>query len=236
MQTNKEQTAIPSTRSEGLILCHSPLVVLYSEQISSIICSDVEEDGWLVGVLHLLDTEDGAVDLIVDPGQVGDGGSLSNSAELVVDATVAQADPALVRAQVGHRDATQVSANGRAAHDRRVTGIRDGGLGFLVELGGGGEGVGLVDLGFGETSDEDEVTVPGGLEHLTGGQLRNVELLVGVTHVSVTSDHLVVQHSHQGLNSENVVSEDKALNHVKLGAANLVVTVFLIPGSVGRIK
>ena len=57
------------------------------------------------------------MDLIVDPRQVGDGGALSDSTELVVDATVAEAHPALVRAQVGDGDATQMSANGRAAHD-----------------------------------------------------------------------------------------------------------------------
>ena len=57
------------------------------------------------------------MDLIVDPRQVGDGGALSDSTELVVDATVAEAHPALVRAQVGDGNATQMSANGRAAHD-----------------------------------------------------------------------------------------------------------------------
>ena len=81
-------------------------------------CSDVEEDGWLVGVLHLFDTEDGAVHLIVNPWQVGNSGSLSHSAELVVHRSVAQAHPALVGTQVGHGDATQVSANGRAAYNR----------------------------------------------------------------------------------------------------------------------
>ena len=66
--------------------------------------------------------------LIVDPGQVSDGGSLSDSAELVIYRSVAQADPALVRAQVGNGDATQVSANGGAADNRGVTGIGNGSL------------------------------------------------------------------------------------------------------------
>ena len=74
--------------------------------------SDVKEDGGLVGVLHLLDTEDGSVHLIVDPGQVSDGGALSHTAELVVDGTVTEANPTLVGTQVGHRDATQMRANG----------------------------------------------------------------------------------------------------------------------------
>ena len=55
------------------------------------------------------------MDLIVDPWEVSNGWSLSDSAELVVDATVAQAHPALVRAQVGNGDATQMRADGRTA-------------------------------------------------------------------------------------------------------------------------
>ena len=87
--------------------------------------SDVEEDGRLVGVLHFLDAENGSVHLIVDPGKVGYCGTLSDTTELVIDGSVAEAHPALVSTQVGHRDATQVSADGRGAHNRRVTGIRD---------------------------------------------------------------------------------------------------------------
>lgn len=172
------------------------------------------------------------MDLVVDPWQVGNGGTLSHSAELVIDGTVAQADPALVGAQVGHRDATQVGANGRAADNARVTGIRDGSLGLLVELRGGGQGVGLVDLGLGQTTDEDEVTVPGGLEHLTGWKLGDVELLVSITDVPVTSDHLVVNGRDEGLHTQDVVAEDETLDHVHLGATDLVVTVLLVPDSV----
>lgn len=134
-------------------------------------CSDVHKDGRLVGELHFFDAENWSVDLIVDPWQVSDGWSLSDSAELVVDGTVAQADPALVGTQVGHGNATQMRADSRGANNARVTGIRDGGLGLLVELRGCGQGIGLVDLGLGQTTHENEITVPGGLEDLTRGQL-----------------------------------------------------------------
>ena len=77
--------------------------------------SDVEEDGGLVGVLHFLDAEDGSVDLIVDPGKVGYCGTLSDTTKLVIDGSVAEADPALVSTEIRHRDATQVSADGRSA-------------------------------------------------------------------------------------------------------------------------
>ena len=84
--------------------------------------------------------------LIVNPGQVSDGWSLTNSAEFVVHGTVAQADPTLVRAQVGNGDAAQMRANSRAADDGRVAGVRHRSLGLLVELSGGGQCVRLVDL------------------------------------------------------------------------------------------
>lgn len=74
-------------------------------------CSDVEEDGGLVGEDLLFDTDDGSVHGVVDVGKIVLSGSLSHSAELVVDGTVAQAHPTLVGSQVGHGDATQVSAN-----------------------------------------------------------------------------------------------------------------------------
>lgn len=90
----------------------------------------------------------------------------------------------------------------------------------------------MIDFGLCQTSDEDKVTVPGGLENLTRGQLRDVELLVGVTNVSVASDHLIVQHGHEGLDSEDVVSKNEALHHVHLSTTDLVVTVLLVPNSV----
>ena len=194
--------------------------------------SDVEEDGRLVGVLHFLDTEDGSVDLIVDPGQVGDGWSLSHSAELVVDGTVAQADPALVGTQVGHGNAAQMRADSRGANNARVAGVRDGGLGLLVELRGCGKSIGLVDLRLGQTTHENQITVPGGLEDLTRGQLRDIKLLVGITNISVTGDHLIVEHGDEGLNAEDVVTKNESLHHVELSTADLIVTILLIPHSV----
>jgi hypothetical protein len=202
-----------------------------SHAVGACICSDVKEDGRLVGELHLLNTEDGSVHLVVDEGQVSDGGSLTDSAELVVHGSVTQADPSLVGSEVGHGNATEMGANGRAAKNGRVTGLRDGGLGLLIELGGFGKGVGLVDLGLGETSHEDKLSVPGGLEHFTGRKLRDVELLVGVSHVSASSDHLGVNDGDEGLNSEAVVSENETLDHVELSTTDFVVTVFLIPDS-----
>jgi len=108
--------------------------------------SDVEGDTWLVGEFLLLNAEDWSVHLIVDPWQVGGGWSLTHAAELVVDGSVAKADPSLVGSEVGHWDAAQMSANGRAAKDGRVSSFRNRDLRLLVEFGRLGESVGLVDL------------------------------------------------------------------------------------------
>ena len=193
--------------------------------------SDIEEDRWLVRVLHLLDTEDGSVHLIVDPGQISHSRALSDSAELIIHTSVAQTNPTLVRAQVRHRDAAQMRADSRAAHHGRVSSIRHWGLWFFIKLSRGRESIGLIDLRFGETSDEDKVTIPRGLKHLTRGKLRDVELLVSITNVSVASNHLIVQHSHKSLHSEDIVAEDKTLNHVHLSTFDLIVTVFFVPDS-----
>jgi hypothetical protein len=69
------------------------------------------------------------------------------------------------------------------------------------------------------------------LGDFTWGQLRDVELLVGVTDVTIAGDHLVVDHSEDGFDTESVVAEDEALEHVNLGATDFIITVFLIPDS-----
>ena len=194
--------------------------------------SDVEEDAGLVGEDLLLNAKDGAVHLVVDVGEVSGGGTLTHAAELVVHGTVAKANPALVGTEVRHGNATKMSANGGAAQHGGVTSIRNGGLGLLIEQSGGGEGVGEVNLALGKTTHEDHLTVPGSLEHLTRGKLRDVELLVGVTDVARAGDHLVVNDGEDSLNTEHVRGEDETLEHVDLGALNFVIAVLLVPESV----
>merc|ERR1740139_1566300 len=64
------------------------------------------------------------------------------------------------------------------------------------------------------------------------GKLRDIELLVGIPHVPIASDHLVVKNSHESLDSKDVVSENESLDHVHLGTTNLVITVLFVPHSV----
>ena len=172
------------------------------------------------------------MDGVVDVWQVVQGWSLSDSSELVIDGSVAEAHPTLVGTEIWHWDATQVSANSRAHEHAGVSCIRQGSWRALIKLGGGWQGPGLLGLGHSETSDEDHLTVPGGLENLTRRQLRDVELLVRVSDVSGSGDHLVVDDGEDGLDAEAVEGEDEALEHVDLGSLDLIVSVLFIPQSV----
>ena len=193
--------------------------------------SNIKEDWWLVREHLLLNAEDGSPHLVVNIGQVTGGGTLSNSTELIIHGTVAKANPSLVSTQVWHGNATQVSANSRAAKHRRVTSRWNWSLGSSIEKSGVGERVGEVDFRFGQTTNENHLTVPGGLGDLSWGEFRDIELLVCVTDVTITGDHLVVNDSEDGLDANDVVTEDETLEHINLGAANFVVAVLFVPGS-----
>jgi len=179
-----------------------------------------------------LNAENRTMDLVIDEWQVHLGGTLSHTSELIVDGTVAEANPTLVGTKVRHGNATQVSANSGGADDGRVTGIRDHSLGLLVELGGLRKSIGLLDLRLGQTADEDHFTVPGSLENFTRWQLRDVQLLVGVSDVSVSSDHLLVEAGNESFDTKHVGRDNETLNHVHLGSLDLVVFVFFVPKSV----
>ena len=152
----------------------------------------------------LLDAEGGSVSLIVNVRQVTGGGSLSNTAELIVHRSVTKANPALVSTQIWDRDATEMGADSGDGHDGGVTGIRDLELGFFIELSGLGEGPSLSNFRAGESSDENELTVPRSLDDFTGRQISDINFLVGISDVSVGGEHLSVNASQNSLDSENV--------------------------------
>jgi len=77
----------------------------------SFFCSHVKEDAGLIGENLFLNAKDWPVHLIVNVGQITGGRALSNTAELIVDRTVAQAYPTLVGAKVRYWNAAQMSAN-----------------------------------------------------------------------------------------------------------------------------
>ena len=166
--------------------------------------SHIEEDRWLVGELLLLNAHNWAIDGVVDVWQVSLGWSLSDSSELVVDRSVTEANPSLVGSKIWHWDATQMGAHGRAHQNLGVSGVGKSGDGLLIQKGGVWKGVGVLDLGHGESSNEDDLSIPGGLENLTWRKLGDIELLVGVSDVSSSGDHLVVDDTDDGLDTNNI--------------------------------
>jgi len=194
--------------------------------------SDIKEDGWLIRELLLLNAHDWAVHRVVDVWQVSLSWSLSDSSELVVYGSVTKANPSLVGSKIWHWDATQMSANGRAYQHLGVTGIGKSSDGLFIQKGGVWKSVGILDLSHGKSSNEDDLTIPGSLKNLSWWELRDIELLVGVSDVSSSSDHLVVDDGNDGLDTNDVRGEDESLEHVDLSSLDLIVSVFLVPESV----
>jgi hypothetical protein len=194
--------------------------------------SDIKEDGWLIRELLLLNAHDWAVHRVVDVWQVSLSWSLSDSSELVVYGSVTKANPSLVGSKIWHWDATQMSANGRAYQHLGVTGIGKSSDGLFIQKGGVWKSVGILDLSHGKSSNEDDLTIPGSLKNLSWWELRDIELLVGVSDVSSSSDHLVVDDGNDGLDTNDVRGEDESLEHVDLSSLDLIVSIFLVPESV----
>ena len=105
-------------------------------------------------------------------------------------------------------------------------------MGRLIELSGKWQGICLLDLRECKTSDEDNFTVPSSLEHLTWRQLRDVKLLVRVSDISVSSDHLIVNDSKNRLDTDAIEGKNETLEHVDLSSLDLIVLILLIPKSV----
>ena len=76
----------------------------------------------LAGIFHLLYAEKGAflVDRVVNVWEVLEGGALSHAAESVVDGAMTDAHPAVVGAQIGDRDTTQMGTYGRTHQHLRI--------------------------------------------------------------------------------------------------------------------
>jgi hypothetical protein len=194
--------------------------------------SHIEEDGWLVGELLLLNAHNCSEDGVIDEWQVGLSWSLSDSSELIVDGSMAQANPSLVSSKIWNWDASQMGANGGAHQNLGVSGVGESGNRLFIQLGSEWEGIGILDLGHGKSSNEDDLTVPSSLEDLSWRKLGDVELLVGVSDVSCPGDHLVVDDGDDGLDTNHVWGNDKSLEHVDLSSLDLIVSVFLVPDSV----
>ena len=180
----------------------------------------------------LLNAHNWAIDGVVDVWQVGLSWSLSDSSELVVDGSVAKANPSLVGSKIWNWDASQMGANGGAHQNLGVSGVGKSSDGLFIQKGGVWKGVGVFNLGHGESSNEDDLSVPSGLEDLSWWELRDIELLVGVSNVSSSGDHLVVDDGDDGLDTNDIGRNDESLEHVDLSSLDLIVSILLVPDSV----
>jgi hypothetical protein len=194
--------------------------------------SNIEEDGGLVREDLFFNADGGSIHRVVNIGQVILSGSLSDSSELVVHRTMAQANPSLVSSQVRHRDATQMGADGRAHQDAGVTGIGERGNWSLIEEGGIRKGASLLNLRCCQSSNENKFSVPRGLQDLTRGQLWDIEFLVRISDVPGSSDHLMIKTGDNCLHSEHIGWNNETLEHVDLSSLDFVVLVLLVPQSV----
>lgn len=195
-------------------------------------CSYVKPGRWLIWEDLLLNADDWAVHGVINIWQVTLSWALSDSAEFVVYGSVAQANPSLVSTDVWHGNATQMGANGRAHQHlgTDVGGQRDH-RSFIQERGWRSR-VTLFDFAQRESSDENNLSVPGGLKHLTWWKLANIEFLIGVSDISSSVYHLVVHGQEYNLQPNHVRGEDEPLQHVQLGSSDFVVSVGLVPHSV----
>lgn len=145
---------------------------------------------------------------------------------------MAKAHPALVGTDIGSRNATEMGANSGGDVNLRVDAVLQLGERLLVKSGRLGKSIRLRDLGLGQSSDEDELTVPGGLKDFTGRKFTNVNFLVSISDVTSSSDHLVVDNGDDGLDTKSVTGQDETLEHVDLGSLDLIISAFLVPQSV----
>jgi hypothetical protein len=149
-----------------------------------------ETAGGLPWELHLFDAQQGAVlvDRVVNIGQVLQSRALSHSPVLVVHRAVANAHPPVVGSQVGNGNTAQMGADCRAHQHACVSGLGQQHLFSLVDDGIGRELVVLlVNLGSGQSSDENRGTVPDNLEHFSGREVGDVDFHVGVPVVPLPS-------------------------------------------------
>jgi hypothetical protein len=75
---------------------------------------------------------------------------------------------------------------------------------FFIKSSGLGEGIGVLDFSWGKSSDENELTIPRGLDNFTWRQFSNIKFLVGVSDVTSPCDHLIVDYSNYGLDGEGI--------------------------------
>lgn len=145
---------------------------------------------------------------------------------------MAQANPSLVSTDVWHWNATQMGTNSRAHQHLRTDVWGERYHWLLIQKCRWRCRITLLDFTLSKSSDENNLSVPGGLKHLTWWKLWNIEFFIGVSDISSSGDHLVVHGQENSLQPNHVRGEDESLHHVQLGSSDFVVSVGLVPHSV----
>lgn len=145
---------------------------------------------------------------------------------------MAQAYPTLISSKIWDRDTTQMGANGGAHQYLGVAGWGKGSHWNLIELGGLWECLGLLNFSQCQSSNENKLTIPRSLQHLTWGKLRDIDLFIWVSYISGISDHLAVDNGEDGFDTNSITWEHESLQHVHLGSSDLIIPILLIPGSI----
>jgi len=179
-----------------------------------------------------LNTKSSAMSLVVNVRQVTSSGTLANTSEFIVNRSVTEANPSFVSSQIWNWDTAKMSAYSGNGHNRGVSSIRDLELRFFVKLSSLGKCPGLRDLGNRKTTHKNELTIPRSLDNFTWGEVTDINFLVGITDVAITGEHLVINASEDGFDTQNVRADDESLKHVTLGTFNIIVTVLFVPKSV----
>jgi len=84
------------------------------QELSWAPCSHIEEDGWLVRELLLLNAHNWAEHGVVDVWQVSLSWSLSDSTEFIIYRSVTQTNPSLIGTKIRYWNTSQMGANSRA--------------------------------------------------------------------------------------------------------------------------
>jgi len=180
-----------------------------------------ETDGRLAGVLQLLNTENVVIKGVVDDFQVFKGGSLSDSTKLIIDTSVANANPSLVVTEVRNRNATQVSANGRADQHLRVLVVIEEDSFVFIEQCLFRQSMLLFDFLVSETSDEDRLSVPHNLNDFARRQGTDVNLKISVAIVSLPAGHSVDYSESEQTSQRGHGSPAKSIKQIDLGSTNI---------------
>lgn len=194
--------------------------------------SDIEVDWWLVREDLFLNADNWAVHRVVNVWQVCLSWSLSDSTEFIINRSVTQANPSLVCSEIWYWNTSQVSANSWAHKNARVSCIWKSNNWLFIEKSGIWESISFPDLRDSKSSNKDELSIPSSLKNLTRWQLRDVELLVWVSDISSSCNHLVVDNSNDCLDSKNVWGKHESLKHIDLSSLDLIISILLVPESV----